>query len=95
MTSRQGAPANRGTRPGRVALFATCLADFAAPGLISASVEILEAMGFRVDLPRDQTCCGQPALNSGFPKEAGRVMRHSLDSVEGAEAVVKIGRAHV
>jgi len=88
VTSLRGAPANRATRPDRVALFATCLADFAAPGLISATVEVLEAMGVQVDLPSDQTCCGQPALNSGFPKEAGRVMRQTLDSLEGAEAVV-------
>ena len=88
MTSLQGAPVDRGTRPQRVTLFATCLADFAAPGPMAATVEVLEAMGVRVDLPRDQTCCGQPALNSGFPKEAGRVMRQTLDSVEGAEAVV-------
>jgi len=71
-----------------VALFATCLADFAAPELMAATVEVLEGMGVGVDLPPDQTCCGQPALNSGFPKEAGRVMRQTLDSMEGAEAVV-------
>jgi len=88
VTSLEGAPANRGTRPDRVALFATCLADFAAPGLISATVEVLEAMGVQVDLPTEQTCCGQPALNSGFPKQAGRVMRQTLDSLEGAVAVV-------
>ena len=88
MTSPKGAPADRGTRPDRVALFATCLADFAALGPLAATVEVLEAMGVEVDLPRNQTCCGQPALNSGFPKQAGRVMRRTLDSVEGAEAVV-------
>jgi len=88
VTRLQGAPANRGARPERVTLFATCLADFAAPELMAATVEVLEGMGVEVDLPRDQTCCGQPALNSGFPKEAGRVMRQTLDSVEGAEAVV-------
>ncbi len=88
MTSLRGAPVDRGTRPRRVSLFATCLADFTAPGPMMATVEVLEAMGVRVDLPRDQTCCGQPALNSGFPKEAGRVMRQTLDSVEAAEAVV-------
>ena len=88
MTGLRRAPADRATRPDRVALFATCLADFAAPGVMAATVEVLEGMGVGVDLPRGQTCCGQPALNSGFPKEAGRVMRQTLDSVEGAQAVV-------
>jgi L-lactate dehydrogenase complex protein LldE len=88
VTSRQAALVNRAKRPGRVALFATCLADFIAPEPMAAIVEVLEGMGVEVDLPRDQTCCGQPALNSGFPKEAGRVMRQTLDSLEGAEAVV-------
>ena len=63
MSSLHSVPADRGTRPDRVALFATCLADFAAPGLMAATVEVIEAMGVQVDLPSDQTCCGQPALN--------------------------------
>ena len=88
MTSLPGVSARSVMPPDRVALFATCLADFAASGLISATVEVLEAMGVDVDFPSDQTCCGQPALNSGFPKEAGRVMRQTLDSLEGAQAVV-------
>jgi L-lactate dehydrogenase complex protein LldE len=88
VTSLQGASVDRGTRPARVALFATCLADFAAPGLVSATVEVLEAMGVEVGFPRDQTCCGQPALNSGFPRAAGRVMCQTLESMDGAEAVV-------
>lgn len=88
MSSLQGERTRRAVRPERVTLFATCLADFAAAGVVSASIEVLEAMGFRVDLPRDQTCCGQPALNSGFPKQAGRVMSQTLDSVDAAQAVV-------
>ncbi len=88
MTALTSAPAGRAARPARVALFATCLGDFSAPGVLAATVEVLEAMGVQVDIPRDQTCCGQPALNSGFPKEAGRVMRRTLNSLDGAEAVV-------
>jgi L-lactate dehydrogenase complex protein LldE len=88
MTALTPARADRTARPRRVTLFATCLGDFAAPGVLAATVEVLEAMGVQVDIPRDQTCCGQPALNSGFPREAGRVMRQTLDSLDGAEAVV-------
>lgn len=76
------------TRPRRVALFATCIGDFATPGPVTATVEVLRAMGFSVDIPAAQTCCGQPALNSGFPREAARVQAHLLDSLDGADAVV-------
>ena len=47
-----------GTRPERVALFTTCLADFAAPGPLAATIAVLEAIGVEVVVPRDQTCCG-------------------------------------
>lgn len=83
-------PSRPGTRPERVALFTTCLADFAATGPLAATVEVLEAIGVEVTVPRDQTCCGQPALNSGFPAEAGRVLGQTLDSLDGAEAVVTL-----
>lgn len=79
-----------GTLPERVALFTTCLADFAAPGPLAATIAVLEAIGVEVVVPRDQTCCGQPALNSGFPAQAGRVLAQTLDSLDGAEAVVTL-----
>ncbi len=48
-----------------VALFATCLVDFFRPQVGFASVELLEQAGCRVTVPEQQTCCGQPAYNSG------------------------------
>jgi len=41
--------------------------------------QVLERLGFEVDFPQAQTCCGQPAFNSGYPEEARRVARHFLD----------------
>ncbi|MGH3321300.1 MAG: (Fe-S)-binding protein [Streptosporangiaceae bacterium] len=74
--------------PRKVGLFASCIADLAAPGPARASVEVLEAMGCRVEVPDAQTCCGQAALNSGYPREAGRLMRRWIEMFERYDAVV-------
>jgi len=77
-----------GDRPRRVALFATCLVDLVAPEVAEASVALLRAAGVEVDVPPDQTCCGQPWWTSGFPEEARRVARGALGAFEAAQAVV-------
>ncbi|MGH9069402.1 MAG: (Fe-S)-binding protein [Acidimicrobiales bacterium] len=74
--------------PQLVALFATCIADLADPGPAMATVEVVEAMGMTVELPAGQTCCGQPALNSGYPDEARRLARHWVETFEPYQAVV-------
>ena len=51
-----------------VSLFFTCLADAFSPGVCSATVEVLERFGATVRVPLSQTCCGQPAFNSGNRK---------------------------
>jgi L-lactate dehydrogenase complex protein LldE len=49
----------------RVALFVTCLVDLHRPSVGFASISLLEAAGCTVEVPRAQTCCGQPAYNAG------------------------------
>ena len=49
----------------RVGLFLTCLADAVLPSIGSAAIALPEAAGCRVEVQVDQTCCGQPALDSG------------------------------
>lgn len=49
----------------RVALFVTCLVDLFRPSVGFAAVKLLERAGCTVEVPRAQTCCGQPAYNSG------------------------------
>lgn len=49
----------------RVALFATCLVDLFRPSIGFAAAKLIEASGCTVDVPEGQTCCGQPAYNSG------------------------------
>lgn len=75
-------------RPGPVALFTTCLVDQFYPQVAEATVRVLERVGVRVHVPRGQTCCGQPLLNDGFPREASGLARHFLRTFEAYDAVV-------
>jgi L-lactate dehydrogenase complex protein LldE len=52
------------TKP-RIALFVTCLVDLHRPSIGFAAISLLEAAGCQVEVPRAQTCCGQPAYNAG------------------------------
>jgi L-lactate dehydrogenase complex protein LldE len=76
--------------PTRVALMATCLVDLVEPEVGVAAVRLLRAAGCTVTFPQAQTCCGQPAWNSGFAAEAGKVARTTLAALagSGADAVV-------
>jgi len=71
-----------------VALFATCLGDQLSPDAVHATVTVLERAGCNVTFDPRQTCCGQPAFNSGFWQEAREVARHFLDVFGDAEAIV-------
>ena len=49
----------------QVSLFVTCMVDQLFPKVGIAMADVLERLGYRVDFPEAQTCCGQPAFNSG------------------------------
>ena len=53
--------------------FGTCLMDMFYPEAGMAGINLIRREGIRVVFPREQTCCGQPAYNSGFFKEAKKV----------------------
>ncbi|AOM82492.1 (Fe-S)-binding protein [Salisediminibacterium beveridgei] len=73
----------------KVSLFLTCLADVVYPSSVGqSSVEVLERLGCEVDFPKQQTCCGQPAFNSGFHRESRDVAKHMIKVFENAEYVV-------
>ena len=72
----------------RVALFVTCLVDAMRPRVGFAAVALLEDAGCVVDIPRDQTCCGQPALNFGDHGGAAAVAERTISPLEGYDAVV-------
>jgi L-lactate dehydrogenase complex protein LldE len=66
----------------------TCLVDLLHPEVGLATVALLERYGVAVDFPDGQTCCGQPAFNSGFEAEARSVGRGLLDAFPGPDPVV-------
>jgi len=72
----------------RVSLFVTCMVDQLFPKVGIAMADVIERLGYQVDFPEDQTCCGQPAFNSGYRGEARMVARHFLDTFEDSESVV-------
>ena len=57
-------------KPDTVYYFGTCLIDMFYPEAGMAGLNLIRREGIRVIFPPEQTCCGQPAYNSGFPKEA-------------------------
>ncbi len=66
-------------RPTRVKLLVTCLIDTVYPQVGFSTVALLERLGVTVDVPPNQTCCGQPAFNSGSWDDARAMARHLID----------------
>lgn len=72
----------------RVGLFVTCLVDLVRPSIGFAAVKLLEASGCDVSVPTAQTCCGQPAYNSGATRDAAALARQTIAAFEGFDYVV-------
>jgi L-lactate dehydrogenase complex protein LldE len=72
----------------RVGLFVTCLVDLMRPSVGFAAVRLLEAAGCEVIVPRAQTCCGQPAYNSGDKQSARAIALKTMTAFEGVDYVV-------
>src|SRR5437660_4095524 len=72
----------------RVALLVTCLVDLFRPSVGFAAVALLEAAGCTVEVPRAQTCCGQPAYNSGDRSDAEAIARQVIVAFAGYDYVV-------
>ena len=73
----------------RIRLFISCLVDNFFPQVGEAMLKVLSGMGLEVKFPQNQTCCGQPAFNSGHRKETEKVASHFLDVFgDGDEAIV-------
>jgi len=75
------------TRP-RVALFVTCLVDLYRPSVGFAALRLLERAGCEVVVPRTQTCCGQPAYNSGDRADARDLARRVIEEFLPYEHIV-------
>ncbi|WP_413382234.1 (Fe-S)-binding protein [Alkalihalobacillus sp. 1P02AB] len=72
----------------KVSLFVTCLSDIFYTEVGKDVVEVLERLGCEIDFPKQQTCCGQPAYNSGYHKETREVAKNMIKAFEHAEYVV-------
>lgn len=72
----------------KVSLFATCLSDAMFPRVNEAVVRLLARYGIVPDLPDVQTCCGQPAFNSGYFSEAKQAARTLLEAFADSDFVV-------
>jgi L-lactate dehydrogenase complex protein LldE len=66
------------TRPQKVYYFGTCLIDLCFPQAGMAGIELIQREGIEVVFPQQQSCCGQPAYNAGFPEETKKVARQQL-----------------
>lgn len=72
----------------KVALFVTCLVDLFRPTVGFAALKLLEQAGCDVSVPEAQTCCGQPAFNSGDRSNAQKVARGLIEAFEPFDYVV-------
>jgi len=80
-------PFAKGSRP-KIQLMATCLCDAFYDDVARATVEVLEYLGVEIDFPEGQTCCGQPAFNSGDDGSAKRLARQVIEIFEPFDYLV-------
>src|SRR5258708_8285927 len=72
----------------KVSLLVTCIVDQVFPRVGLAMAEVLERAGCEIEFREEQTCCGQPAFNSGYRREALGVAEHFVRVFEDAEYIV-------
>jgi len=68
----------------------TCLGDTLLPRMGMAAAGVLQRLGVQVGFPRSQACCGQVALNSGYPEEARRMALATITAFRESPTVVGI-----
>jgi len=71
----------------KVTLFIQCIVDSVFPKVGQSMVRVLDRLGVSMDYPEDQTCCGQPAFNSGYRGEARAAAKRFIEIFEDAEAI--------
>ncbi len=71
-----------------VTLFIQCLVDSLYPEVGQAMVHLFEKLNIQVDIPLEQTCCGQPAFNSGYRREAKKAAKRFIEVFESADIIV-------
>jgi L-lactate dehydrogenase complex protein LldE len=71
-----------------VSLFVPCFVDQLLPQVAVDTVKVLRRLGYGVDYPEGQTCCGQPAFNTGYWDEARPCAEHFVRVFKGADVIV-------
>lgn len=79
---------NKSKNPPYVGLFITCLVDSFRPNIGFATVKLLEQAGCKLGVPERQTCCGQPAFNSGDLEDSRALARQTIDAFSEFDYVV-------
>lgn len=72
----------------QISLFVTCIVDQLFPNVGMSVAKVLEGIGYKVAFPAAQTCCGQPAFNSGYRHDSRSVALHFLDVFRDSEYIV-------
>jgi len=71
-----------------IGLFVTCLVDLYRPSVAFSSIKLLESAGCMVSVPPSQTCCGQPAFNSGDVASTQAIAKSTINAFEGFDYIV-------
>lgn len=71
-----------------VGLFITCLVDLFRPSIGFACIKLLQDAGCTVDVPASQTCCGQPAMNSGDKKTTQDIAKQVIEAFQGFDYII-------
>ncbi|MCU0539404.1 MAG: (Fe-S)-binding protein [Desulfobacterales bacterium] len=77
-------------KPNPVYFFGTCLIESFFPRAGEAAIRLIEREGVPVRFPAGQSCCGQPAYNSGYPDDARAVARQQLRAFPDDEAPIVV-----
>ena len=70
----------------KVSLFVTCLVDQMWSSIGTSCVDVLRRVGCEVEFDERQTCCGQPAFNTGYRDEARQVAKRFISVFEESKA---------
>ena len=70
----------------KVSLFVTCIVDQMWSSIGTSCVDVLRRVGCEVEFDERQTCCGQPAFNTGYRDEARRVAQRFIEVFEASKA---------
>lgn len=88
-------PSVKSQSRGKVALFTGCLSEVTDGALVESAIQVLEALGYDVEIPKAQQCCGALALHAGRAESAASLAERNMQafSEEGAEAIITLSSA--